>query len=342
MTLDWSRSELLVGVSDPRGAQADVSLIVGDRTLPMAPAVLLDTAAVGGADLPVLDGRARVRVPVDISNGVTGNMRFFGAPAGDFAKVGSPFEAHTTMKYAGAQRLAVAAWGKSTKLDIAGDWPSPSFDGDFLPIAKTGVGEERKAGDAKGFTASWSVPFVARGVPSEGSSAVLDRLGGTTFGVSFVETANPYQSVSRSLKYAPMFIGLIFLAYFMFETTQKTRVHPAQYVLIGLAQLIFYMLLLSIAERIGFDWAFLVAAGATVALISAYAGWIFESRKQGIIALAAFSLLYLLIYVLMRLEDWALLVGAVTSFAAIAAAMYFTRKLNWYGQSNTAPNPATA
>lgn len=138
--------------------------------------------------------------------------------------------------------------------------------------------------------------------------------------------------MARSLKYAPMFIGLVFLAYFLFETTQGRRVHPAQYVLIGLAQIIFYLLLLSIAEHTSFDAGFAIAATATVALISAYAGWTFESRRQGVIALVAFAALYGLIYVLMRLEDFALLIGALTSFAAIAAVMYFTRRVDWYGQ----------
>ena len=132
-----------------------------------------------------------------------------------------------------------------------------------------------------------------------------------------------------------MFVGLVFLAYFVFETTTRRRVHPAQYVLIGLAQMVFYLLLLSLSEQVGFDWAFLTAAGSTVTLISAYAGWVFESRKQGFIALVAFSLLYGLIYILMRLEDFALLVGAVTSFLAIASVMYFTRRIAWYG----APEP---
>ena len=128
-----------------------------------------------------------------------------------------------------------------------------------------------------------------------------------------------------------MFIGLVFLAYFLFETTTGRRVHPAQYVLVGLAQVIFYMLLLSIAEHTGFDVAFALAATATVGLISAYAGWTFDSRAQGVRALVAFTFLYGLIYVLMRLEDYALLVGALASFAAIAAVMYFTRKVDWYG-----------
>ena len=98
----------------------------------------------------------------------------------------------------------------------------------------------------------------------------------------------------------------------------------------------FYMLLLSIAEHTGFDIAFGIAATATVALISAYAGWTFKSRGQGIRALVAFTFLYGLIYVLMRLEDYALLVGALASFAAIFAVMYFTRKLDWYGITGAA------
>ena len=133
-----------------------------------------------------------------------------------------------------------------------------------------------------------------------------------------------------------LLIGLVFLAFFLFETTTGRRLHPAQYILIGLAQVIFYMLLLSIAEHTGFDIGFALAATATVALISAYAGWTFDSRRQGVRALVAFTFLYGRIYVLMRLEDYALLVGALASFAAIFAVMYFTRKLDWYGITGAA------
>ena len=128
---------------------------------------------------------------------------------------------------------------------------------------------------------------------------------------------------------------MIFLAYFIFEVTTGKRVHPAQYILVGIAQIIFYLLLLSLAERIGFDFGFLVAGAATVILLSANAGWIFASRAHGLQALAMFSLLYTLIYLLLRLEDNALLVGAVASFVAVAAAMYFTRGIDWY--SSLAP-----
>jgi inner membrane protein len=124
----------------------------------------------------------------------------------------------------------------------------------------------------------------------------------------------------------------LFLSYFIFEVTTGKRVHPAQYILVGIAQIIFYLLLLSFAERIGFDFGFLLAGSATVILLSANAGWIFESRIQGLRALLCFGLLYALIYMLLRLEDNALLVGAIASFLAVAAAMYFTRGIDWYSQ----------
>jgi inner membrane protein len=193
-----------------------------------------------------------------------------------------------------------------------------------------------------GFDASWSIPFIARGVPADGGADIVNRLGRTAMGVSFVDLADPYQSVTRSLKYAALFIGLVFLSYFLFEVATGKRIHPAQYILIGVAQLIFYLLLLSVAERIGFDFAFLIAAVATVGLISSYAGWIFASRTYGLRALAAFSTLYALIYLLLRLEDQALLVGALVSFASISAVMYFTRHMDWYGSPSVAPPTDTA
>ena len=165
------------------------------------------------------------------------------------------------------------------------------------------------------------------------------RSSGTALRVSFIEVADPYQSVTRSLKYVLLFLGLIFVSYFVFEVTTGKRVHPAQYVLVGIAQIIFYLLLLSLAERIGFDLSFMLAGGATVALLSANAGWVFSSRLQGIRAAAIFTLLYALIYLLLRLEDNALLVGALASFLAVAAAMYFTRGIDWY--SSLSPGQGT-
>lgn len=320
--LDWNRAEFLMGVSDARGAKSEIVLTTPAGRVDLAPARLMSGAPIGGGDTA---GGARVAGE--------GEHQMFGAPAAALARPGAKFSVEARMKFTGAQRLAVLAWGKTTNLHVRGDWPHPSYDGGFLPTSKAPPGDS--------FEARWTVPFIARGVPAEGGSETLSRLGNTALGVSFVEPANPYQSVARSLKYALMFVGLVFLAYFIFETLSGQRIHPAQYVLIGLAQIVFYLLLLSIGERVGFDTAFVIAATATVSLISAYAGWVFASRARGLQALAAFSVLYGLIYVLMRLEDWALLVGAVASFAAIAAVMFFTRKVDWYG-SQAAPAGPTA
>jgi inner membrane protein len=143
------------------------------------------------------------------------------------------------------------------------------------------------------------------------------------------------------VKYALLFVGLLFLSYFVFEATARKRVHPAQYLLVGVAHMIFYLLLLSLAERIGFDWGFLIAGAATVILLALNASWIFASRLQGLRALVVFSLLYFFIYLLLRLEDNALLVGSVASFLAVAAVMYFTRNIDWYSSiPSGGANPA--
>lgn len=305
--LDWKRAEFLIGVTDARGAQADATITAGGRVGSFTPAGALQSVT--------------VNVPQEGETQLT----LFGEPAAGIALPDTKFDVTATLKFTGAQRLAVLAFGKTTAVSVKGDWPNPSFIGGFLPVTKTVTDH--------GFEANWSVPFIARGVQAEGSSDVIGRLGRTALGVSFVEVADPYQSVTRSLKYAVLFVGLVFLCYFLFEVAAAKRVHPAQYILVGVAQLVFYLLLLSIAERIGFDLAFLIAATATVALISAYAGWVFESRKFGLRALVAFATLYGLIYLLLRLEDQALLLGALASFAAIAAVMFFTRRMDWYSTS---------
>jgi inner membrane protein len=296
--LDWTRARILIGVSDARGALADGTLTANGKASTFAPAE------------NVGEENARLR------------MAYFDVNASDLAKPNATFNVAANLRFSGAQRLAVLAYGKSTRLAAEGDWPSPGFDGGFLPVKRTI--------SAQGFTAEWSIPFIARGIPAEGTSIAVSALDRTALGISFVEMADPYQSVSRSLKYALLFIGLLFLSYFVFEATAGKRVHPAQYVLVGVAHMIFYLLLLALAERIGFDWGFLVAGGATVLLLSANAKWIFASRVQGLRALFVFSLLYFFIYLLLRLADNALLVGAVASFLAVAAVMYFTRNIDWY------------
>ncbi|HXS11754.1 MAG TPA: inner membrane CreD family protein [Acidobacteriaceae bacterium] len=153
-----------------------------------------------------------------------------------------------------------------------------------------------------------------------------------------IRLADSYRSTRRSLHYITLFLGLVFLTYFLFEASTGKRVHLAQYALVGVAQTVFYLLLLSFAEHLGFDISFLIAGVSTVALLSANAEWVFRSRKLALRALGVFSALYAFIYVLLRVEAYALLVGAITSFAAVAAAMYITRNVDWYGNTASAPS----
>jgi inner membrane protein len=305
--LDWSRAEIVVGVTDARGALADALLTVNGKTTTMIPA------------------QNSEHIPLGSDQGHEVNLTLFGAKAGAIAQAGAQFSVSASLKFSGAQRIAILSYGKTTRVTAQGDWPSPGFDGGFSPVSRSVV--------SNGFTAEWSVPFIARGVRAEGSAETITGLQATDLGISFVELADPYQSVDRALKYVPLFMGLVFLSYFIFEITSGKRVHPAQYILVGFAQIIFYLLLLSLAERVGFDFGFLAAGGATVILLSINAGWIFASRAHGLRALAVFSMLYGLIYMLLRLEDNALLVGAVASFLAVAAAMYFTRLVDWYSSN---------
>jgi inner membrane protein len=311
--MQWSSAEIVVGASDPRGALADATLSASGKTETFLPSDTLDPEVSAG------DSRDSIA------------MTYFGVYEAKLGISGKKFDVSANLKFSGAQRIAILAYGKTTAVSMQGDWAHPSFDGNFLPVKRTI--------SKKGFDATWAVPFIARGVHAEGHSDTLYRLNRTTLGVSFVELADPYQSVTRSLKYSMLFIGLVFLSYFVFEVTTGKRVHPAQYVLIGVAQTVFYLLLLSFSERVGFDVGFAIAAGATVGLISTYAGWVFESRPQGFRALVAFSFLYALIYALLRLEDEALLVGAVVSFLAVAAAMYFTRGIDWYSSLSARAHP---
>jgi inner membrane protein len=302
--LDWSHAQILVGVSDARGALADATLTTDSKTVTLTPAQVTDAIA------------------IDREKNRAVELSLFGANVGDIAKPDAQFHATSVLRFSGAERIAVLAYGKTTHLTAQGDWRSPGFDGGILPVSRSISNH--------GFTAEWSVPFIARGVRAEGASDAITGLNATALGISFIEMADPYQSVNRSLKYVVLFLGLVFLSYFIFETTTGKRVHPAQYILVGIAQIIFYLLLLSFAERIGFDYGFMLAGAATVILLSANAGWVFSSRLQAVRAFVIFALLYTLIYLLLTLEDNALLVGAIASFLAVAAAMYFTRRIDWY------------
>ncbi|MFN0022979.1 MAG: cell envelope integrity protein CreD [Parvularculaceae bacterium] len=242
------------------------------------------------------------------------------------------FSFDLTMPIAGGGGVRVAPAGEETRVTLTGDWPHPSFQGARLP-------DERRIG-ADGFEATWTVPYLARAIPraffvNEGFGSFFDA---EAFGLDFVSTESPYQSVNRALKYALMFLGIVFLTFFLIEATMGGRAHPAQYILLGLAQVVFYLLVLAFAEHIGFDTAFIGAASATVALCGLYAATVFRSVIKGLLGFIAFAGAYGLIYLLMKSEDYALLIGSVAAFGAVALTMAVTRNLDWYG-ARLVPKP---
>jgi inner membrane protein len=237
----------------------------------------------------------------------------------------SEFSFELTLPMSGGGALYFAPVGEETAVALKADWPDPSFQGAYLPDERAISGED--------FTAEWRIPYLARNLPrSFPADASLSQLDiGKAFGVDFIDAASPYQSVNRALKYALMFLGIVFLTFFLFEATTGVRAHAAQYILLGMTQVIFYLLVLAFAEHIGFEKAFAGTAAATVLLSGAYAATVFHSFWRGMLALIAFSGAYGLIYLLMKSEDYALLIGSVSAFGAIALTMYVTRSLDWYG-----------
>lgn len=226
------------------------------------------------------------------------------------------------VKIKGSEQLHFQPYAGNSRFTLKSDWKNPSFDGSDLP-------SQRTVNDS-GFIATWN--FNKANLPF---GTVLNDFklepGSLSFGVTLVQPADGYAKTDRSIKYAILFIGLTFSLFFIIELLQKKPIHPVQYVLIGLALVIFYTLLLSMSEFIAFDLAYLIAALATILLISFYAYGHFKSFKTAGVFGSVLVLLYGFTFVLIRLEDTALLLGSVGLFIILAIAMYASRKVNWYG-----------
>ncbi len=249
------------------------------------------------------------------------------------SSVGAPIEgfremAELTFDFAinlnGNSQLRFVPVGKETRVEMTSAWTSPSFSGSFLPV-------ERDISES-GFRADWKVLHFNRDLPQLWSSRNID-LEKYAFGVSFIIPADIYQQSTRMVKYAIMFIGFTFSAFFLAEILTRKKVHPVQYLLIGFALVLFYVLLISLSEHLTFAYAYVVASAATIALISCYAVSALRSRRMGMIVAAILSGLYGYMYVLLNLEDYSLLMGGIGLFAVLAAIMYLTRRIDWYADA---------
>lgn len=245
----------------------------------------------------------------------------FGHGGGIQAWVGDPrgldgFE--LTMGLNGADQLMFSPTGRLTVVELVSDWPHPSFAGAFLPNTRDVTDE--------GFRARWEIPHLARDIAQVSRTTDFDQ---NQFGVRFFSPVDIYQQVLRAAKYGILFIALTFLTVFLTERLATRRVHPAQFVLIGIAQCVFFLLLLSFAEQIGFGWSYLAASAATIGLISFYGKTGLGLERRWTVLGASLVGLYGVLYLILRSTDYALLLGSVLAFVAIALVMVLTRGERW-------------
>jgi inner membrane protein len=226
----------------------------------------------------------------------------------------------------GSVALSFAPVARETRVSLTSSWPHPSFSGTFLP-------DERQVTPA-GFTAAWRIPHLARSVPEAWSTteAGIERLMPYAFGVTLIDPVDFYSLVNRAAKYGIMFVALAFMAVFCLELTSSQRVHAVQYLFTGLSLVFFYVLLLSLAEHLGFTRAYLAASVATGTMLAVYVGAAMRSMMRGLVMLAVFALTYAILYLILRLEDYALLAGAVLGFLVLTAVMFATLRVDWSGR----------
>jgi inner membrane protein len=229
------------------------------------------------------------------------------------------------MRLAGTAELSFLPMARQTEVSLAGSWPDPSFAGAFLP--------ENHTDSAGGFDAHWQVLDLNRNFAQQGLLAELNNFGlqQSAFGVELYQPVGNYQRNERAGKYGILFIALSFVALFLFEALGRWRVHPVQYMMVGLALCTFYVVLLALSEQIGFAWAYAIAASTVVTIIAGYAAAASRSRRAGGVLGALLILVYVLLYGLVISEQYSLLMGAIALLAAITALMYLTRRIDWYG-----------
>ena len=258
----------------------------------------------------------------------------------------APLSAQLTLELVGTEQLAIVPMGGDTQVSLSSNWPHPSFGGQFLPA-------EKKVTDM-GFEAHWRVSALAstaqqmlgaRSAPpqaatGDGPSAAPSAARDVTLDVlniTFIDPGNTYALSDKATKYGLLFIGLTFLAVGLFEFMQRLRVHPVQYALVGAAMVLFFLLLVSLSEHLPFGAAYALASGGCVLLLTVYACYMLHSWARGVPFGLGIAALYGMLFVLLQMEQTALLVGAVALFVVLAAVMGMTRRVDWYARFAVPP-----
>jgi inner membrane protein len=309
-TVRWRDSFLSLAMTDVSGLKETAALTLdGNRRIPFEPSTGLPNVQLSGLNARLF--------PVETST--------------DQAPAAFTFESE--LVFNGSSTLTFAPVGRETRLSLSSDWPHPSFTGAFLP--------DTRDLRSDGFAAAWRIPHLARSVPQAWRTGtgpadtgnIHNRLWGSLSGVKFYVPVDYYDLVNRAAKYGLMFLTVAFFAVFILEVTSGKRVHAVQYVFVGLAMILFYVLLLSLAEHLGFATAYLAASAATGGMLSLYVGMSLRSAAKGFIMLCVFLILYGLLYLILRLEDYAMLAGAVAGFVMLTITMFATLRVNWSGDT---------
>lgn len=246
-----------------------------------------------------------------------------------------------TLNLNGSTSLQFLPYGKQTTAELTTSWTNPSFQGSFLP--------DTSNSDEKGTYAKWKILQLNRNYPqygfndfirkSEQSSSSIGGQTDSSFGIRLILPVDQYQKTNRSAKYSIMFILLTVVSFFFVEIINKKRIHPIQYLLIGFAVVLFYVLLLSISEHLNFDAAYWISCGGIVSLISLYTFSMFHKLNITLLIASILSTLYVFFYTLLQLQDFALLMGSIGLFIILAVTMYLTRNIDWYKESEEKNTP---
>lgn len=237
----------------------------------------------------------------------------------------SSVEFNYQMHLRGMEKISFIPVAAQSEISVNSNWAHPEFIGNFLPVEHTVKSD--------GYQAKWQVSSFASNIGiklNQCASGDCKELMETSFGVKQIEPVSIYVQAERSVKYGVLFIGLIFIAFFIFEVTKKLAIHAIQYTLVGFSIAIFYLLLISLSEHIAFAAAYAIASCCCISLLFYYLRYVLQGVKDAFTFAVLLSTLYAVLYVIISAEDFALLMGALLTFIMLALVMIFTRNIDWY------------
>jgi inner membrane protein len=301
----WDRAEINVQISDAHAIQNQANLTWNQKKISFAP---------GQGKL----GGNKPGIHADLKGAMTGNTFNFEIP----------------LKLNGSERLTFAPFGKETQVNLKSNWRDPSFQGLWLPSERTVTN--------KGFDATWQIPSLGRNYPQQWNSdspVAPETIQTSVFGVDLISPVDNYRMASRSIQYNFLFLILTFATFWLFEVTVQLRIHPLQYLLVGVAMSLFYLLQLAISEHLGFNISYLVASTAVVVMITTYSIAVLRAKKRAGIIGGMQVALYSYLYVVLANQDYSLLIGSIGLFAFLATVMYLTRGIDWFAHKNGPVHP---